>query len=64
MEAVHDTIFAIESSGPMLIRDASIWLSGYEQAAETTQAPEISAQIRIYGPQRPDFTMPGRKAQP
>jgi hypothetical protein len=64
MEAIHDTIFAIESSGPILIRDASIWLSGYEQAAETTQAPEISAQIRIYGAPRPAFTMPGRKAQP
>jgi hypothetical protein len=64
MEAIHDTIFAIESSGPMLIRDASIWLSGYEQTSEATQAPEISAQIRIYGALRPDFAMPDPKVQP
>lgn len=58
VDAVHNAIFAIETSKPLIIREASIWLSGPDQLPGATQAPQISAQIRIYGALRPDFKVP------
>lgn len=64
VDAVHNAIFAIETSRPLIIREASIWLSGPDQLPGATDAPRISAQIRIYGALRPDFKAPELKAAP
>ncbi|MCV3243105.1 type II secretion system protein GspM [Mesorhizobium sp. ZC-5] len=64
VDAVHNAIFAIETSKPLIIREASIWLSGPDQLPGATQAPHISVQIRLYGALRQDFKAPEKKAAP
>ena len=64
VEAVHNTVFAIETVKPLVIRDTSIWLSGADQGIGATQAPEISTQIRIYGALSPDLKSPAAQVAP
>ena len=64
VDAVHNAIFAMETSKPLIIREASIWLSGPDQMPGATLAPQISAQIRVYGALRPDFAAAEAKAEP
>lgn len=64
VDAVHNAIFAMETSKPLIIREASIWLSGPDQIPGATLAPQISAQIRVYGALRPDFAAAEAKATP
>lgn len=64
VDAVHNAIFAIETSRPLIIREASIWLSGPDQLPGATEAPQISAQVRIYGALRPDLKATEVKAAP
>lgn len=64
VDAIHNAIFAMETSKPLIIREASIWLSGPDQMPGATLAPQISAQIRVYGALRPDFAAAEAKAEP
>jgi hypothetical protein len=53
VEAIHGMIFEIEAGRPaFIIRQASIWTGGGQQA--TSSPPEISAQLQVYAPLRPD----------
>ncbi|MCR4265791.1 type II secretion system protein GspM [Nitratireductor sp. ZSWI3] len=62
VDAVHNTIFEIETTKPaFIIREASIWTSGNAQTATPLTPPELSAQLRIYVPLRPDL-LPSREA--
>lgn len=54
VETVHNTIFAIETSAPLVIQSASVWLSGGTHEG-ATQPPELTAQLQVYGALKPDI---------
>jgi general secretion pathway protein M len=64
LEAVHNAIFAIESSGPLIIRDITMWVSGGDPTGRGIEAPELSAQIQVYGAVKPNLVAPNLKATP
>lgn len=55
VDAIYNAIFAIETSKSMIIRNASIWLSGFDEGQAMARAPEILAQIQVYGALRPEL---------
>lgn len=63
VDAVYNAIFAIETSKAMIIRNASIWLSGFDEGQAAARAPEILARIQVYGALRPDLEAPQAKAE-
>lgn len=63
VETVHDTISSIETTSPLVIRNASVWVSGGEQEG-ATQAPELTAQLQVYGALKPEAGRPAGKAAP
>lgn len=48
VEAVRNAILSIETTTPMIVRTASIWLSS--SAGGGVEAPQLTAQISVYGP--------------
>lgn len=64
VEAIHNSILAVETSRALLINQASIWQSGPVQGAGAAQPPEISAQIHIYGALSPSFQARAAGAAP
>jgi general secretion pathway protein M len=64
VDAVYNAIFAIEISKSLIIRSASMWVSDVGQGPAATQAPEIFAQVQVYGALRPELATPAAKAEP
>lgn len=59
IEAIYNSIVAIETLAPVFVSEASIWRSSVGQTARATQAPEISAQIHVYGALSPKLLATG-----
>ncbi|PSJ63453.1 type II secretion system protein GspM [Kumtagia ephedrae] len=57
VEAVYNAVLSVETSKPMIVRSANLWLSG-SIGPNVRQAPEISAQLRVYGALRSDLGVP------
>jgi hypothetical protein len=55
IEAVYNSIVAIETTAALSISEASVWRSGTGLTGDATKAPEISAQIHVYGALSPEL---------
>lgn len=64
VETVHNTVFALEMARPLIVRSASFWLSGAPQGPDTTQPPELTAQLQVFGALQPEITGSAGKAGP
>ncbi len=64
VEAVHNTVLALEASQPLIVRSASFWLSGPPQTPGAAQPSELTAQIHVFGALRPDAAPATDKAAP
>lgn len=64
VEAVHNTVFALESAKPFIVRSASFWLSGPPQEPGATQPPELTAQLHVFGVVRPETVSPADQPAP
>ena len=56
VETIYNAVLAIETARAVFISEASVWQSGGGQTkGEIIRAPEISAQVHVYGALNPDL---------
>jgi general secretion pathway protein M len=63
VEAVFHALVSVETSKPLIVRNANMWLSGSVDP-NATSPPEISAQLKVYGALRSELGAPEAKAAP